>query len=122
MSEPRIGIIAFARMSSSRLPGKALMDSGGRPMLGRVIDRLRLAALDLDCKLIIATSQEQDDDQIAAFCEDAKNSTPDAKALADGLPRDSTYQVGRLIETALVQGATDNAQPLQLKTNRSVSQ
>jgi len=64
----KIGIIALTRMSSSRLPGKALKDIGGRPLLGRVIDRLRCAATDLDCTLIVATSEEPEDDAIAEFC------------------------------------------------------
>jgi spore coat polysaccharide biosynthesis protein SpsF len=36
------GTIAIiqARMSSSRLPGKVLMDIGGQPMLMRVIERV----------------------------------------------------------------------------------
>jgi len=64
----KIGIIAMARMSSSRLPGKALKNIGDRPLLGRVVDRLRRAATDLDCTLTIATSEESDDDAIAEFC------------------------------------------------------
>jgi spore coat polysaccharide biosynthesis protein SpsF (cytidylyltransferase family) len=32
-----------ARMGSTRLPGKSLADVEGRPMLGRVVDRVRAA-------------------------------------------------------------------------------
>jgi spore coat polysaccharide biosynthesis protein SpsF len=52
-------------MSSARLPSKALRDVGGRPLLARVIDRLRIAADNLDCAMIVATSTEADDDAIA---------------------------------------------------------
>ena len=34
-----VGVIIFSRMDSKRLPGKALVEIGKRPMLGRVIDR-----------------------------------------------------------------------------------
>ena len=34
--------IIQARMGSSRLPGKALEDIGGQPMIARVIERVRL--------------------------------------------------------------------------------
>jgi spore coat polysaccharide biosynthesis protein SpsF len=63
----RTGIIALARMSSSRLPGKALKDIGGQPLLGRVIDRLHRAADELHCELIVATSEQREDDAIAAL-------------------------------------------------------
>ncbi|HEB64275.1 MAG TPA: flagellin modification protein FlmC, partial [Chloroflexi bacterium] len=35
--------IIQARMSSSRLPGKVLLDLGGQPMLVRVVERTRRA-------------------------------------------------------------------------------
>ena len=37
----RIVTIIQARMQSSRLPGKVLMDIAGRPMLGHLISRIR---------------------------------------------------------------------------------
>lgn len=62
-----IGVVIFSRLSSSRLPGKALMDMGGRPLLGRIIDRLRgVRSAD---KLIVATSEDSSDDALAAFVE-----------------------------------------------------
>lgn len=36
--------IIQARLTSTRLPGKVLMDIAGKPMLARVIDRVRMAA------------------------------------------------------------------------------
>ena len=60
-----IGIAVFSRFSSTRLPGKALLDMGGRPLLGRIVDRLKgCRAADL---LIVATSDEASDDALAAF-------------------------------------------------------
>lgn len=56
-------------MSSSRLPGKALRDIDGRPLLGRVIDRLHRAAGDLHCDLIVATSEQPEDDAIAELAQ-----------------------------------------------------
>jgi len=55
------------RMSSSRLPGKALCNVCGRTILGHVVDRLR------QCKTIdglwIATSTDRADEAIAAFAK-----------------------------------------------------
>src|SRR5581483_9262242 len=53
-------------MSSSRLPGKALLPILGQPMLGRQIDRIRRAR-GLDA-IVVATSADATDDPIAALC------------------------------------------------------
>ena len=59
--------IIQARMGSSRLPGKVLLDICGQPMLARVVSRVSQAsALD---EVIVATSTSRDDDQLALFCE-----------------------------------------------------
>ena len=59
--------ILQARMSSRRLPGKAMMPLLGRPMLGRQLDRLgRARRID---RLVVATSLEADDNAIADFCK-----------------------------------------------------
>lgn len=57
-------------MSSHRLPGKMLIDIAGRPLLGRVIDRVKAA--NQVTKLIVATSIDKEDDDIENFCESEK--------------------------------------------------
>ncbi len=55
-------------MGSSRLPGKVLGTLGGKPALGHLVDRLRLAK-----KLhgiVVATSIETADDKISQWCVD----------------------------------------------------
>lgn len=61
------GLVIFARMGSSRLPGKSLMDIGGRSLLGRVLDRTRR----IRCQgtIVIATSDQAEDEPIARFAE-----------------------------------------------------
>ena len=59
------GIIVLAKFDSSRFPGKALEPIAGRPLLGRVLDRMRkVSNSDL---LIVATSDRLVDDPIANF-------------------------------------------------------
>jgi spore coat polysaccharide biosynthesis protein SpsF len=58
------GLIIFARMESTRLPGKMLLPIAGRPLLGRVIDRARCVR---GRQIVVATSSEPEDDVIARF-------------------------------------------------------
>ncbi|MFL5295382.1 MAG: cytidylyltransferase domain-containing protein [Phenylobacterium sp.] len=59
--------ILQARMSSSRLPGKVMAPVLGEPMIGRQVERLRRAA-GID-KLMVATSTDPSDDELAAYCQ-----------------------------------------------------
>jgi spore coat polysaccharide biosynthesis protein SpsF len=60
----RIIAIIQARMSSTRLPGKVLMDLSGETVLGRVVGRLRRAKL-ID-RIVVATSVSPLDEPIIA--------------------------------------------------------
>lgn len=59
-------VVVQVRMNSARLPGKALMELCGRPLLGRVVDRVSSAKA--VTRVIVATSASSSDGQIAAFC------------------------------------------------------
>jgi spore coat polysaccharide biosynthesis protein SpsF len=58
--------IIQARMSSSRLPGKVLLDLAGQPMLRRVVERTRLAKT-ID-QVVVATTTEPSDDPVVELC------------------------------------------------------
>ena len=63
-----IGCIIQARMGSSRLPGKALMKSdSGKPLLYYVINQLRYCSKVKN--LVIATTTNQEDDEIEKFAD-----------------------------------------------------
>ncbi len=68
MPEPRIVTIIQARMGSSRLPGKVLLNLGGRPVLAQ--EAIRAARAELVHELVIATTTDAADDPIEAFCEE----------------------------------------------------
>jgi spore coat polysaccharide biosynthesis protein SpsF (cytidylyltransferase family) len=61
------GIVIQARMGSTRLPGKVLADLGGRPMLARQVERLRLVP-GVD-RIVVATSDTTIDDPVAALVQ-----------------------------------------------------
>jgi spore coat polysaccharide biosynthesis protein SpsF (cytidylyltransferase family) len=60
--------IIQARMGSTRLPGKVLMDLGGRPALAWVVRAAR-AAVGVD-EVWVATSTAASDDPVARWCND----------------------------------------------------
>ena len=59
--------IIQARMGSSRLPGKVLLDIGGRPMLQWVVERTRRAKT-VD-EVVVATTLDPSDDPVFEFCK-----------------------------------------------------
>jgi spore coat polysaccharide biosynthesis protein SpsF len=67
MSVKKLAIIQ-ARMSSSRLPGKVMMDIAGRPMLQRVFERATQAQ-SID-EAILATTTDPSDDLLEHFCHE----------------------------------------------------
>jgi spore coat polysaccharide biosynthesis protein SpsF len=68
MAETRQSVCAIieARMGSSRLPGKVMLDIAGQPMLARMVERVRRARL-VDT-VVVATTARPADDIIEALC------------------------------------------------------
>jgi len=66
-SELNVVAIIQARLSSSRLPGKVLLDIAGKPMLTRVVERANLAKS--INSTVVATTTDSSDDAIVELCE-----------------------------------------------------
>lgn len=65
--KPRVVAISQARMTSSRLPGKVLMEAAGKPLLVHHLERLsRSPGLDA---VVLATTVNATDDPLAACAE-----------------------------------------------------
>ncbi|MBL7859873.1 MAG: glycosyltransferase family protein [Cyclobacteriaceae bacterium] len=61
---PKVGIITQARMTSTRLPGKILLFSGGKIVLHHHIHRLQWSGL----PVFVATTNNQSDKPVVDFC------------------------------------------------------
>ncbi|KAF0153127.1 MAG: Polysaccharide biosynthesis protein [Ignavibacteria bacterium] len=86
----KIVTVIQARMSSTRLPGKIMLPILGKPMLQRMIERIKNAKL--IGKIVVATSINADDDEVEEFCK--KNNIVCFRGhLTDLLDRH--YQVGK---------------------------
>jgi spore coat polysaccharide biosynthesis protein SpsF len=96
VSKKRIAIIQ-ARMGSTRLPGKILKDIQGKPMLWHVINRVNYSNL-ID-KIVIATTDNKEDDKIEGFCKtnDISSYRGSQKDVLDRY-----YQVARIYQADLI--------------------
>ena len=65
--EPKVTAIIQARMTSTRLPGKVLMEVMGRPLLSYQVERLRFSNR-ID-ETIIATTTNKEDDPVAKLAQ-----------------------------------------------------
>lgn len=93
----RVIAVIQGRMSSSRLPGKILMDIAGQPMLWHVVERVLMAET-ID-EVLVATTNDPSDDPAAEFCQ--QNGIPVYRgSLYDVLDR--FYQAARTYQADVV--------------------
>jgi spore coat polysaccharide biosynthesis protein SpsF len=59
-------VVVQARLGSTRLPGKVLMPLAGRPLLERMVERVRAAETPFD--VVVATTTATADDAVAELC------------------------------------------------------
>ena len=96
-------VIVQARMGSSRLPGKVLLDICGRPMLEWVL--FRLAHSKTVDQVIVATSTLARDDILAKFC--AEHGYQCHRGDQDDV-LDRYYQAAKRIEAAVIVRVTSD--------------
>jgi spore coat polysaccharide biosynthesis protein SpsF len=63
-----IVVIIQARTGSTRLPGKILMPLAGRPLLARMVERVRGARL--PSRIVVATTTDAADEPVRALCHE----------------------------------------------------
>jgi spore coat polysaccharide biosynthesis protein SpsF (cytidylyltransferase family) len=89
--------IIQARMGSTRLPGKVLLDLGGATVLARVVRRLERSQQ--VAKVVVATTSLPADDEIVTECE--RLQVPSFRG-SEGDVLDRYYQAARLYSTDAV--------------------
>lgn len=62
----KIVVVVQARMGSTRLPGKVMMPLAGKPLLQRMLERVRAASTMFDT--VVATTTDPGDDPIRKLC------------------------------------------------------
>lgn len=64
------GVVAIiqARMGSTRLPGKVMLDICGKPTIWHVVQRVKRSKK--ICRVVVATTTEPRDDPLAMYCQD----------------------------------------------------
>ena len=60
-----LGIIVHARMSSTRLPGKAMLEINGEPVIFKILKRIK--EYFVNAKTILSTSTNKNDDYMASY-------------------------------------------------------
>lgn len=65
MQRIRTVLILQARMGSTRLPGKSMMDLAGAPLVGRIIERAKRCSL--ADEVVLATTEKPEDTPLAAL-------------------------------------------------------
>ena len=109
-----IGLIP-ARYASTRLPGKPLLDLGGRSMIRRVVEQARQARLD---RVVVATDDARIRDHVLAFGGEAVLTRPEHASGTDRL-WEAFEQLGPDVQRATrcivnIQGDEPFIQPAQI--------
>lgn len=65
--DPKVVLILQARMGSTRLPGKSMMDLAGAPLLARILERVKRARK--PDAVVMATTERPEDDVLVALAE-----------------------------------------------------
>lgn len=92
-----IVVVVQARMKSTRLPNKIVLDLCGQPLLIRQLERIKASTIKF--RLVVATTTDKSDDKVVAICK--KNNMD----VFRGHPTDCLdrhYQIGKKYQADLI--------------------
>jgi spore coat polysaccharide biosynthesis protein SpsF (cytidylyltransferase family) len=115
-SHPRVVLILQARMGSTRLPGKSMMDLAGAPLLGRILERVKRAKK--PDAVVMATTQREEDDVLVKLA--GRMDVPVFRGSQNDL-LDRYYQAARAFRADIVMRIpADNVTPEPEEIDRIV--
>jgi spore coat polysaccharide biosynthesis protein SpsF len=113
---PKIVLILQARMGSTRLPGKSMMDLAGAPLLGRILERVQRAKK--PHVVVLATTRLAEDDVLVTLAESMR--VPVFRGSQNDL-LDRYYQAAKAFDADIVlRLPADNATPEPEEIDRIV--
>src|SRR5215469_6884598 len=92
MSDPAVVVVIPARYASSRLPGKPLVQLGGKPMVQRVYERARQAQT--VTRVVVATDDQRILDAVKAIGGEAQMTRPDHRTGTERIAEVAAHEVG----------------------------
>jgi 3-deoxy-manno-octulosonate cytidylyltransferase (CMP-KDO synthetase) len=93
-AKPHVVIVIPARYGSTRLPGKPLVSLAGKPMIQRVYERARMAAL--ADKVIVATDDERIVKAVESFGGTARMTRPDHRTGTERVAEVAAHEKGEV--------------------------
>lgn len=92
MSDPEVVVVIPSRYASSRLPGKALVSLGGKPMVQRVYERAKLAQTVK--RVVVATDDQRIMDVIQAIGGEARMTRADHRTGTERIAEVAAHEGG----------------------------
>ena len=112
MNEPEVVVVIPARYASSRLPGKALVSLGGKPMVQRVYERSKLAQTVK--RVIVATDDQRIVDAVQAIGGEARMTRADHRTGTERIAEVAAHEAGDIFVN--VQGDEPLIDPATIDT------
>lgn len=112
MSDPSVVVVIPARYASSRLPGKPLMELGGKPMVQRVYERAKLAQTVE--RVVVATDDQRIVDAVKAIGGEARMTRPDHRTGTERIAEVAAHEPGNIFVN--VQGDEPLIDPAAIDT------
>src|SRR5215471_19131141 len=112
MGPVRVVVVIPARYASTRLPGKPLVSLGGKPMIQRVCERVKLARMVE--RVVVATDDERIVKAVKGFGGDVRMTRPDHRTGTERVAEVAAHEGGDVFVN--VQGDEPLIDPVSIDT------
>lgn len=112
MSDPQVVVVIPSRYASTRLPGKALLSLGGKPMVQRVYERAKQAQT--VTRVLVATDDQRIVDAVKAIGGEARMTRSDHRTGTERIAEVAAHEPGEIFVN--VQGDEPLIDPAAIDT------